>query len=101
MDYLETVDHELGRLEKLITRFLDFARLDLRIMDPQPQVLDVLDECRQVPTLLQPLAEAKEMRLETDLLRRCPPSEQIRSCFGGCCRTCWKMPSSTAPLAVR
>ncbi len=72
MAYLETVDHELGRLEKLITRFLEFARLDLRIMDPQPQVLDVLEECRQVLTLLQPLAEAKEISLETDFAPEVP-----------------------------
>jgi len=66
MTYLQVVDHELERLEKLITRFLEFARLDLRIMTPQPQTLDVLDECRQILTLLQPLAEAKEITLETD-----------------------------------
>ena len=66
MAYLQTVDHEMQRLEKLITRFLEFARLDLRIMTPKPQVLDVLEECRQVLTLLQPLAEAKEITLETD-----------------------------------
>ncbi len=72
MAYLQTVDHELGRLEKLITRFLEFARLDLRIMTPQPQVLDVLEECRQVLTLLQPLAEAKEISLETDFAPEVP-----------------------------
>jgi len=66
MAYLQTVDSELERLEKLITRFLEFARLDLRIMTPQPQVLDLLEECRQVLTLLQPLAEAKEITLKTD-----------------------------------
>jgi two-component system phosphate regulon sensor histidine kinase PhoR len=70
--YLQTVDHELGRLETLITRFLEFARLDLRIMTPQPQVLDVLEECRQVVTLLQPLAEAKGMSLETDFAPEVP-----------------------------
>ena len=72
MAYLQTVGHELGRLEKLITRFLEFARLDLRIMTPQPQVLNVLEECRQVLALLQPLAEAKEMRLETDFAAEVP-----------------------------
>jgi len=55
MTYLQIVDHELERLEKLITRFLEFARLDLRIMTPQPQVLDLLDECRQI---LNPAATA-------------------------------------------
>jgi two-component system, OmpR family, phosphate regulon sensor histidine kinase PhoR len=72
MAYLQTVDHELERLEKLITRFLEFARLDLRIMIPQPQVLNVPEECRQVLTLLQPLAEAKEISLETDFAPEVP-----------------------------
>ena len=72
MAYLQTVDHEMQRLEKLITRFLEFSRLDLRIMTPQPQVLDVLEECREVLTLLQPLAEAKEITLETDFTPKLP-----------------------------
>jgi two-component system phosphate regulon sensor histidine kinase PhoR len=71
--YLQTVDHELARLEKLITRFLEFARLDLRIMTPQPQILNVTEECRQVLTLLQPLAEAKGIALETDFAPALPP----------------------------
>ena len=101
MAYLQTVDSELERLEKLITRFLEFARLDLRIMTPQPQVLDLLEECRQVLTLLQPLAEAKEITLETDFPPELPPSKRIRSCSGGFWRTCWGMPSSIAPPIVR
>lgn len=70
--YLQTVDVELERLEKLITRFLEFARLDLRIMTPQIEVLNVLEECRQVLNLLQPLAEAKEIALETDFAPEVP-----------------------------
>jgi two-component system phosphate regulon sensor histidine kinase PhoR len=65
LSYLQIVNSELERLEKHITGFLEFARLDLRIMTPQPQVLNVLEECRRVLTLLQPLAEAKEITLET------------------------------------
>jgi two-component system phosphate regulon sensor histidine kinase PhoR len=72
MAYLQTVDLELERLEKLITRFLEFARLDLRIMTPQLEVLNVLEECRQVLNLLHPLAEAKEMVLETDFAPEVP-----------------------------
>ena len=72
MAYLQTVDSELERLEKLITRFLEFARLDLRIMTPQIEVLNVLEECRQVLELLQPLAEAKEITLETDFAPEVP-----------------------------
>jgi signal transduction histidine kinase len=72
MAYLQTVDSELERLEKLITRFLEFARLDLRIMTPQLEFLNVLEECRQVLELLQPLAEAKEISLETDFAPEVP-----------------------------
>jgi two-component system, OmpR family, phosphate regulon sensor histidine kinase PhoR len=71
--YLQTVDHELQRLEKLITRFLEFARLDLRIMVPRPKVLDVEEECRAILTLLQPLAEAKEIVLEDKVPPDLPP----------------------------
>jgi two-component system phosphate regulon sensor histidine kinase PhoR len=67
INYLQTVDRELHRLEELITHFLDFARLDLRIMTPQPQDLDVGGECQEVLTLLQPLAEAKEITLLINL----------------------------------
>ena len=73
MAYLQTVDREMERLEKLITRFLEFARLDLRIMTPQPQVLNILEECRQILSLLQPLAEAKEITLKTDFAPELPP----------------------------
>jgi PAS domain S-box-containing protein len=73
MAYLQTVDSELERLEKLITRFLEFARLDLRILTPQPKVLDVQIEVREVLTLLRPLAEDKDITLETDLSPEIPP----------------------------
>jgi len=73
VNYLETVDREMGRLEKLITRFLEFARLDLRILTPQPEVLQVETECREVLMLLQPLAEAKEIILETRYPTSIPP----------------------------
>jgi PAS domain S-box-containing protein len=73
MAYLQTVDSELERLEKLITRFLEFARLDLRILTPQPKVLDVEQEIREVLTLLQPLGEDKNILLETDLPPEIPP----------------------------
>ena len=70
--YLQTVDRELHRLENLISHFLEFARLDLRIMTPQPQDLDVADECQEVFTLLQPLAEAKDITLEINLAPEIP-----------------------------
>ena len=67
MSHLQVIDQELKGLEKLITRFLEFARLDLRILTPQPKVLNVLEECRKVITLLRPLAEDKDIILETNL----------------------------------
>jgi signal transduction histidine kinase len=71
--YLETVDREMTRLEKLITSFLEFARLDLRLLTPQPEALQVEEECREVITLLTPLAEAKGMKLETRFPPKLPP----------------------------
>ena len=70
--YLDTIDREMTRLEKLITSFLEFARLDLRLLTPQPEVLQVQDECREVVTLLTPLAEAKGMKLQTDISPQLP-----------------------------
>ena len=72
INYLQTIDREMGSLEKLIARFLELARLDLRILTPQPQDLDVEKECREVLTLLQPLAEAKGITLETEFAAKIP-----------------------------
>ena len=73
MNYLQTIDQEMEGLEKLINRFLEFARLDLRILAPQLQALNVQEECRKVVTLLQPLAEDKDITLETNLPPEIPP----------------------------
>ncbi|MFA5183251.1 MAG: PAS domain-containing sensor histidine kinase [Syntrophales bacterium] len=70
--YLQVVNRELERLEKLITRFLEFAHLELRIMHPKPQALNVSEECRQVLSLLQPFAESKEITLETEYAPELP-----------------------------
>ena len=67
MNYLQTIDQEMEGLEKLINRFLEFARLNLRILAPQLKVLNVQEECRKVVILLQPLAEDKDITLETNL----------------------------------
>ena len=64
--YLDTIAREMTRLEKLITSFLEFARLDLRILTPQPEVVRVQEECREIATLMTPLAEAKAIKLQTD-----------------------------------
>jgi signal transduction histidine kinase len=66
MTYLETIDREMGRLEKLINNFLEFARLDLHLLTPLPSALQVERECQEVLALLQPLAEAKGIVLEAD-----------------------------------
>jgi two-component system phosphate regulon sensor histidine kinase PhoR len=66
-NYLEIIDREMTRLEKLITSFLEFARLDLRILTPQPEDIEVQEECREVAILLAPLAEAKDIELQTVL----------------------------------
>ena len=72
LSFLQIVSDELERVEKLITGFLEFARLDLRIMKPQLQVLNVLEECGRVLTLLQPLAEAKAITLATGFAPELP-----------------------------
>ena len=64
--YLETIDKEMHRLEKLITDFLEFARLDLHILTPLPSALQVEKECQEVFALLQPLAEAKGIILNAE-----------------------------------
>lgn len=63
--YLETIAGEMGRVEELINRFLEFAHLDLRLLTPVPEAIQVKQACREVITLLSPLAEAKGMTLET------------------------------------
>ncbi len=73
INYLQIVSREMDRLENLISRFLEFARLDLRIMTPQLQVLDVAEACREVINLLQPLAEDKNITLEAQLSQGMPP----------------------------
>jgi two-component system phosphate regulon sensor histidine kinase PhoR len=61
--YLDTIDKEMKRLEELITDFLEFARLDLRMLTPMTSAIQAEKECQEVLTLLQPLAEAKDIRL--------------------------------------
>ncbi len=72
MNYLRTIAQEMEGLEKLINRFLEFARLDLRVLAPQLKILDVQEECRKIVTLLQPLAEDKDITLETSITPEIP-----------------------------
>ena len=67
--YLETIGQEMENLEKLINNFLEFIRMDLHILTPLPSALQVDKECREVMTLLSPLAEAKGIDLEEDYPR--------------------------------
>jgi len=64
--YLEIIDKEMRHLEKLITNFLEFVRLDLHILTPMPSALQVENECQEVMALLQPLAEAKGIQLQAE-----------------------------------
>jgi PAS domain S-box-containing protein len=64
--YLETVYQEVQRLEKLISNFLDFVRLDLHILTPLPSAVQVEKECQEVINHCQPLAGAKEITLELE-----------------------------------
>jgi len=64
--YLETVWQEAQRLEKLITNFLDFVRLDLHILTPLPSAVQVEKECQEVMKRCQPLAGAKDITLELE-----------------------------------
>ncbi len=64
--YMETVHREMQRLEKLITNFLDYARLDLHIITPVLSAVQVEKECQEVIERLQSLAEAKDIAIWTE-----------------------------------
>jgi two-component system phosphate regulon sensor histidine kinase PhoR len=63
---LETVFKEIRRLEKIITNFLDFVRLDLHILKPLPSAIQIEKECQEVMTRYQMQAEAKNVALVTE-----------------------------------
>jgi len=71
--YLETVNREMTRMEKLITSFLELARLDLRLLSPRQEAIQVVEECREVINLLTPLTEAKGIKLEARFSGKLPP----------------------------
>jgi PAS domain S-box-containing protein len=64
--FLDTIYQEILRLEKLISSFLDFVRLDLHILTPLPSAIQVEKECLEVINRCQPLAEAKDIALESE-----------------------------------
>jgi two-component system, OmpR family, phosphate regulon sensor histidine kinase PhoR len=63
---LELIFQEIQRLEKLITNFLDFVRLDLHILKPLPSAIQVEKECLEVMNRYQMQAEAKNVTLATE-----------------------------------
>jgi len=65
--YIETIYQEIQRLERLITNFLEFARLDLHIITPLLSAIQVEKECQEVINRFQPLAEAKGIELQMEL----------------------------------
>ncbi len=64
--YLETIYQEILRLERLITNYLDFVRLDLHMLTPLPSAIQVEKECLEVINRCRPLAEAKGVALEME-----------------------------------
>jgi two-component system, OmpR family, phosphate regulon sensor histidine kinase PhoR len=63
---LETIFQEIRRLEKLITDFLDFVRLDLHILKPLASAIQVEKECLEVVNRYQTMAEAKNLTLSPE-----------------------------------
>jgi two-component system phosphate regulon sensor histidine kinase PhoR len=64
--YLKTIHQEITRLEKLISNFLDYVRLDLHIITPLPSAIQIEQECQDILARLQPLAEAKGIALQAE-----------------------------------
>jgi PAS domain S-box-containing protein len=64
--YLDTIYQEILRLERLITNYLDFVRLDLHMLKPLPSAVQVEKECLEAINRCQPLAEAKGVALEME-----------------------------------
>jgi PAS domain S-box-containing protein len=64
--YIQTISHEITRLEKLINNFLDYVRLDLHLITPLPSAIQLEEECQEAVSQIQPLADAKGVSLRTD-----------------------------------
>jgi PAS domain S-box-containing protein len=81
--FLNTIYQEILRLEKLITNFLDFVRLDLHMLKPLPSAVQVEKEC-----------------LEAIFLQISSSSRPIPCYFSGSSATSWKTPSNIPRLTV-
>lgn len=69
IDYLAVISKEMKRLEKLIEKFLEFARLDMRMLTPMRSAIQVETAWQDVANLLLPLAQAKDMELKAEFPR--------------------------------
>jgi PAS domain S-box-containing protein len=64
--YLAVISKEMKRLEKLIEKFLEFARLDMRMLTPMRSAIQVETAYQDAANLLLPLAQAKGMELKAE-----------------------------------
>jgi two-component system, OmpR family, phosphate regulon sensor histidine kinase PhoR len=64
--YVEIINREITRLEKLINNFLDYVRLDLHIITPLSSAIQVEEECQEAVSQMQSLADAKGITLQTE-----------------------------------
>jgi PAS domain S-box-containing protein len=64
--YLAIISKEMKRLEKLIEKFLEFARLDMRMLTPMRSAIQVETAYQDVANLLLPLAQAKDIELKAE-----------------------------------
>lgn len=62
--YVSIISKEIKRLEKLIEKFLEFARLDMRMFTPMRSAVQVETAFQDAANLLLPLAQAKDMELK-------------------------------------
>lgn len=63
---LNIIIQEILRLEKLISNFLDFTRLDLHLITPLSSAVQVEQECQEVLARLAVRAEARGITLQAD-----------------------------------
>ena len=71
--YLQTLERETARLEKLIEDLLDLSRLEMGAAQPEKEALDVAEVVQQVLLVHQPLAESKGIALDSELPADLPP----------------------------
>ena len=65
-EQVNIIYQQIQRVEKLISKFLDFTCMDQHFITPETAAIQVEDECQAILTLLQPLAEAKGIVLQAE-----------------------------------